>query len=168
MRGVLFRAKGKCAVFYSVLRAPGAVFYSMLRKISLSSGDYLMIIWWSSVDEQTNKLRFWSCDHLLIIWWFDNKQTNKEKNFLWSPINFMTKTNKQTNKANHLVIIWWSSGDHYITIYYLKKIISSDNLLIIWWSSIDNMTTNKHGLSSDDHLMIIYYLTTNKQTKLII
>ena len=32
MRGVLFCAKRKCAVFHSVLRAPGAVFYSVLRE----------------------------------------------------------------------------------------------------------------------------------------
>ena len=31
MRGVLFRAKGKCAVFYSVLSTPGAVFYSVCQ-----------------------------------------------------------------------------------------------------------------------------------------
>ena len=134
---------------------------------------------------------------MIIGWLFDdNLLINKQKTklFIWwsSLISLSDKkqTNKQkTNKAYHLVIIFWSLDDHLLSenkqtnkAYHL--LIICDHLLIIWWLSIDNsdsdhllilwqIQTNKQtkliicGLS-DDYLMIIYYLTTNKQTKRII
>ena len=131
----------------------------------------------------------------MIICWLTNKQT---KLFIWwsSLISLSDKkeTNKQkTNKAYHLVIIFWSLDDHLLSenkqtnkqtkliICWLSVIICwsfDDYLLIIWQQT--NKQTNKQTkfiicwlMIICDHLLIILWLsidnmTTNKQTKFIL